>query len=153
MGAPSSEAVPGREPTPAAAGREALLKLVLRVIGGFSLLALIFVVAPYSWMNTIHDRWLGMGELSNQPVVGYLARSTSAFYALLGGLMILVSRDPRTHREVLLYIAWAITALGVTLFFIDQAEGLPQVWRLWEGPFVAAFGVLIRWLTRTLGEE
>ncbi len=153
MGAPSSEAASDREPTPSAAGREALLKLVLRVIGGFSLLALIFVVAPYSWMNTIHDRWLGMGELSSQPVVGYLARSTSAFYALLGGLLILVSRDPRAYRSVLLYLAWAIMALGVALFFIDQAEGLPPPWSLWEGPFVAAFGVLVLWLTRTLGEE
>ena len=143
MSTPSSSVAPGRE---------LLLKLVLRVIGGTSLLALIFVLAPYSWMNAIHDGWLGMGELSSQPVVGYLARSTSAFYALLGGLMIVVSRDPRACRPVLLYIAWATTALGVALFFIDRAEGLPLAWSLWEGPFVAALGSLLLWLTRGLGE-
>ena len=96
-----------------------------------------------------------MTEMINRTpyaVVGYLARSTSAFYALLGGLMIVVSRDPRACRPVLLYIAWATTALGVALFFIDRAEGLPLAWSLWEGPFVAALGSLLLWLTRGLGE-
>ena len=136
-----------------AARRETILKLVLRTIGGTSLTALVFVVAPYRWMNAIHDGWLGMGELSTQPVVGYLARSTSAFYAMLGGLLILLSLDPRAHRPVLIYLGWATAAFGVALFFIDGAEGLPSSWRLWEGPFVAAFGLLILWLTRGLGDD
>ncbi|HJO02496.1 MAG TPA: hypothetical protein QGG47_00825 [Acidobacteriota bacterium] len=140
--------------SPAAApDRESLLKLVLRIIGGVSLTALVLVVAPYTWMNAIHDGWLGMGELPSLPVVGYLARSTSAFYALLGGLMILVSGDPRAHRSVLLYIAWATTALGIALFFIDRSEGLPPAWSLWEGPFVAAVGLLLVWLVRGLASE
>ena len=63
---------------------ESALKLMLRIVGGVSLLSAIFVIAPYSWMDSIH-RWMGMGELPNAPVVGYLARSASAFYALLGG--------------------------------------------------------------------
>lgn len=107
---------------------EVALILLLRVIGGISLTSLVFVVAPYSWMNEIHDRWLGMGDLSRQPVMGYLARSTSAFYAMLGGLMMLVSRDVRKYREVLLYVGWASGVFGVALFFINRAEGLPPQW-------------------------
>ena len=71
---------------------ESALRVLLRFIGTSSLLALIFVPVPYSWMNGIHQ-YLGMGELSHQPVVGYLARSTSAFYAILGGLFLLISFD------------------------------------------------------------
>jgi hypothetical protein len=72
---------------------ESALRVLLGLIGTSSLLALIFVAAPYSWMNEIHQN-LGMGDLSHQqPVVGYLARSTSALYAILGGLFWLICFD------------------------------------------------------------
>ena len=61
------------------------LQLFLRAIGSVALLAIFAVFMPYSWMKAVHG-WLGMGTLPNDPIVGYLARSTSIFYALLGGL-------------------------------------------------------------------
>ena len=64
---------------------EVILKGFLRVLGTSSLTAVLFVFAPHSWMDGIHQ-WLGLGKLPESPVVGYLARSTSAFYAMLGGL-------------------------------------------------------------------
>jgi len=72
------------------ANSEQVLKLFLRLIGSAALLALIFVAAPHAWMDAIHAQ-MGMGQLPDAPVVGYLARSTSAFYALLGGLLWVVS--------------------------------------------------------------
>ncbi len=51
------------------------LTLLLRIMGGSSLLALIFVAAPESWMVAIHAA-LDMGALPTAPVVGYLARIT-----------------------------------------------------------------------------
>ena len=39
------------------------LVIILRVMGAVSLLALIFVFVPSSWMNAIHQT-LGLGELS-----------------------------------------------------------------------------------------
>ena len=36
---------------------------------------------------------LGLGRLPDAPIVGYLARSTSAFYAIEGGLFWVVSID------------------------------------------------------------
>jgi len=71
---------------------EKLLKLLLRFLGTTSLFALVFVVAPYSWLDSIHSL-LGMGQFPDKPVVGYLARSTSALYAILGGLFWIVSFD------------------------------------------------------------
>ncbi len=126
---------------------EQTLKLILRLMGSSSLLALIFVAAPYTWMESIHST-LGMGQLPDQPVVGYLARSTSAFYALLGGLFWVVSFDLGRHRRVLIYLGAAISSLGVVLLVVDWSEGMPPFWKNWEGPFVMAFGLAILFLSR-----
>ncbi len=125
---------------------------MLRVFGTSSLLALIFVAAPYSWMDAIHES-LGMGRLADQPVVGYLARSTSAFYALLGGLFWVVSFDLRRHRQVVVYLAAGTLFLGVVLLAVDWWEGLPLFWKLWEGPFVIAFGVAMLLLIRAIPRD
>ena len=129
-----------------------VLTIMLRGIGGVSLLALPFVVAPYSWMNAIH-MGLGMGELPSEPVVGYLTRSTSAFYALLGGLFLLLSRNPRRFRPVLMYLGVAVILFGVVLFCVDWIEGLPMVWRVIEGPFCVALGTAIFLLSRRLEDD
>jgi hypothetical protein len=129
--------------------QERLLKLFLRIIGTASLLAVAAVVMPYAWMNAVHE-WLGMGELPSEPIVGYLARSTSAFYALLGGLLWVVSFDPQRHRLVLHYLGTAIILFGATLLVVDIVEGLPLYWSVIEGPLNAAFGVCILILSRRL---
>ena len=128
---------------------EQFLKLFLRIIGTAALLAFGAVVMPYSWMNAIHQR-LGMGELPSEPIVGYLARSTSMFYALFGGLLWVVSFDLYRHRPVLCYLGAVIAFFGAVLFAVDIIEGLPLYWILFEGPVNTAFGILILALTRRL---
>jgi len=128
---------------------ERTLQLILRVMGSSSLLALFFVGVPHSWMESIHAS-LGMGQLPDEPVVGYLARSTSAFYAIVGGLFWVVSFDLERHRRVLIYLGAATTCLGVVLFLVDWAEGLPRLWAIWEGPFVVAFGIVLLVLSRRI---
>jgi hypothetical protein len=132
--------------------RERLFKLVLRIVGSAALLALVAVVIPYSWMNAIHQ-WLGMDRLPAEPIVGYLARSTSAFYALLGGLLWVVSFDLHRYRPVLIYIGSAIIFFGVTLFAIDLLEGMPLWWSLGEGPFNTAFGIVVLVLAYRMGSK
>jgi len=56
------------------------------------LLALMFVAAPRSWMRDIHVL-VDLGEMLDTPIVWYLARSVSAFYAVMGGLFWVVSFD------------------------------------------------------------
>ena len=118
------------------------LKVLFRLIGSSSLLALIFVVAPRSWMESIHLQ-SGMGQLPEGPVVGYLARSLSAFYALMGGLFWVISFDLDRNRIVVSYLGRAIVILGVILIGVDWWEGLPFFWKLWEGPFMIVMGLLI----------
>jgi len=122
-----------------------LLRWFLRLIGTASLLAILFVPAPYACMNSIH-RLLGMGVLPDAPVVGYLARSTSGFYALLGGLLWVVSFDLARYRRILWYLGVSFVLFGLSLAAIDSIEGLPLFWRVAEGPIDAGFGVIILWL-------
>jgi hypothetical protein len=119
-----------------------VLALFLRLVGTVALMAVIAVVMPYSWMNAVHQR-LGMGPLPAQPIVGYLARSLSAFYAILGGLLWVVSFDLRRHRVVLQYIGLAVVILGITLGVVDFAEGMPRFWRFAEGPLNVVLGLII----------
>ena len=123
---------------------ETFLRLVLRWEGTVSLLALFAVAMPYSTMDAIH-RWLGMGPLPAEPIVGYLARSVSAFYALFGALLWLLSFDLRRHRPTLRFLGVATIVLGAILIGIDWVEGLPRFWRLGEGPVVMVVGVAIAW--------
>ena len=129
--------------------QELLFKLFLRIIGTAALLALFAVFLPYSWMNAIHQ-WLGMGELPSEPIVGYLARSTSAFYALLGGLLWVVSFDLRRHRVILCYLGIVIAIFGAAVLVIDLLEGMPLWWAVGEGPFNFVFGAAIFMWARKL---
>ena len=96
----------------------AALKLLLRVVGSASLLALIFVVAPESRMVSMHAD-LGLGRLPDAPIVGYLARSTSAFYAIEGGLFWVVSFDLVRYRPVVRYLGATTAVFGVVLLGVD----------------------------------
>lgn len=129
------------------ANRDAILRVFLRVVGSVSLLAAPCAMMPYVWMNAIHGR-LGMGELPAAPVVGYLARSTSAFYAVLGGLLWVLSTDLPRYRPVLNYAGGALVALGVMLGVVDWVEGMPLLWCLGEAPVVVLFGLVILSLNR-----
>jgi hypothetical protein len=110
------------------------------------------MVMPVCWMDAAH-RLLGMGPLPAGPVVGYLARSTSAFYAMVGGLLILVSFDIARHRRALAYLGAVHVAFGLALLATDIAEGMPLFWTLAEGPANAAIGVGILVLLRGSGRK
>jgi hypothetical protein len=128
---------------------ERFLQGFLRIIGTAGLLAIPFALMPHDWMDSIHQD-LGMGELPSAPIVGYLARSASLFYALLGGLFWVLSCDLRRHLSVLTYVGWALLVFGVLMFAFDIAEGMPRWWILAEGPFNILFAAVILVLSRRL---
>jgi hypothetical protein len=131
---------------------ERVLRFMLRYIGIVSLLALIAVFMPEAWMDAIH-RAIGMGPLPAEPIVGYLARSLSMFYALMGGLLLLCSFDLRRHRVVLCYLAAAFIFFGIVVWIVDFREGMPSYWKHAEGPIVVLFGAVILILTARLESE
>jgi hypothetical protein len=119
-----------------------ILVWLLRVSGAMTLTALGAVFMPYEWMNLIHQR-LGMGDLPNMPIVGYLTRSVSALYALHGALLIFVPLDGHRYLPIVRFLGWAGVVMGVLLFGLDRAVGMPVPWANREGPFVVAISVVI----------
>jgi hypothetical protein len=128
--------------------RERALACVMRVVGGVSALGFVFVFVPYSMMNAIHGDLLGLGTLPSAPVVGYLARSTSAFYGMLGVIFIATSFDVRRYRPLIGLLVGFMAALAVVLLGVDFTESLPAWWRLAEGPFILAISVVMWQLWR-----
>jgi hypothetical protein len=121
-----------------------ILCMLLRYLGSVSLLALGAVVMPYRWMDATH-RWLGMGPLPSAPIVGYLARSLSLFYALFGGLLWLLSLNPERYRAILVYVAASFVVFGLIMVGVDLSEGMPAFWPRGEGSIIIFFGGVILW--------
>src|SRR5271155_3846213 len=86
-----------------------LVILFRYLLGIGSLFALIPVVMPWSWMAATH-RWLGLGEMPTGPIVAYLARSLSAFYALVGALCLVMASDLDRYRPLVRFFGVPRTA-------------------------------------------
>jgi hypothetical protein len=123
------------------------LAILLRIVGVGALFALVAVFMPLSWMATTH-RWLGLGEMPTGPVVEYLARSVSAFYALFGGLCLVVASDLGRYRPLVRFLGVAFAVLSLALLGVDLAAGMPWWWTASEGPGGVVFGALLFVLAR-----
>ena len=121
---------------------ERVLKWFLRVGGVFVLLALIPVFAPTDWLAVCHER-LGLGPLPKGAIVEYLMRSLSAFYAMYGGLLLVLAADPRRYSGVITYTAIASVAFGLAMICVDSRAGMPLAWTLSEGPFAILLGIAV----------
>jgi len=126
---------------------ERKLALFLRAIGCLDMLAVAAVIMPRPVMNLAHA-WTGLGEIPQEPIVGYLARSASALYVLHGAIVVFLSFDVARYERLIRFMALAALIHGAALFGIDVAEGMPPLWRYGEGPVFAATGMLVLWLQR-----
>lgn len=132
--------------------QEKTLVWLLRICGIILLTALMPVVMPFSWMQVIH-RYLGMGELPTGPIMGYLTRSLSLFYALHGSLIIFVSMDIRRYLPFVKFLAVVSILFGASMAVLDSAVGMPLKWALCEGPLVILLGGVILWLAGRISES
>lgn len=119
----------------------------LRILGAVDMLALIAVIMPLEWMSHINDL-CGLGPLPESRVVGYLARTTSALYALHGALLLFISGDVNRYRPLITFLAVATVVHGAILLGIDLFTGMPFFWTMLEAPLFAATGILVLWLQR-----
>src|SRR5437660_7391266 len=97
-----------------------VLVILLRFGGVIALFAVVAVLMPLSWMAATH-RWLGLGEMPTGPVVEYLARSVSAFYALFGALCLVVASDLERYRPLARFLGVAVALMGVISVGVDLA--------------------------------
>lgn len=126
---------------------ELALIVILRFVGVTGLFALPFVFLPFAWLQDIH-RLLGLGEMPSGPVVDYLARSLSAFYALVAAAILYLSFTIDRHRDLIFFLGILSCLMGGLFLFIDLAAGMPLSWVLTEGPPTTATGALICWLVK-----
>jgi len=79
-------------------------------------------------------RWLGLGEMPTGPVVEYLARSLSAFYALVGALCLVMTSDLERYRPLVRFLSLTLALMGAIFTWVDLAAGMPAWWSAGEGP-------------------
>lgn len=128
---------------------ETHLVLFLRLTAALLLPALGAVFMPFPWMDAVHQ-WLGLGELRDQPMTQYLARTLSALYAALGMMCLVVSRDVRRYTPLLRFSGWGSVVFGLWLLALDVTIGMPLLWTVFEAPFVVGYGIGLIWLVRRL---
>jgi hypothetical protein len=121
----------------------------LRLTAVTLLAALLAVVMPYALMNEIH-RWLGLSDLPDMPIVGYLTRSLSALYAFLGVICWFVSYDVRRYLPLLQLTVPGALFLGAALCAIDVLVEMPAAWMLVETVFVLLWASVLWWLVRRI---
>jgi len=118
---------------------------LLRVLGAVNFAAAVAVVAPRAWLAGCHE-FLGLGPFPTAPIAGYLARTTSLWFASFGILLWFVARDIPRYSQVIAFLGWAMVIQGGVVFAIDCCEGLPLWWIAIEGPTCLLLGVSMLWL-------
>lgn len=135
--------------TPARADR--LLAWLLRAVGGLLVCALPAVPLSHRMMAAVHRDALGMGELPDAPVVGYLARTASLLYAVHGAVMLFLSFDVPRYRPLIVLVGWLNGLFGAACLAVDVAAGMPGWWTALEGPTILTAAVLTVALARRGG--
>lgn len=119
---------------------ERYLKLLLLVVGIVSLPAIIAVFMPHSWLV----RGVELAEPGTEVgvLVSYLSRLLSAFYTLLGGMLLVFSTDVRRYAGPIRLVAlWSLMA--VVGFLIPGVPALARGgfgWFIWFVAGDVAFG-------------
>ena len=73
-----------------------------------------------------------LGPFPTAPIVEYLARSLSAFYALHGVITLVISTDVPRYRPLIGVWAWSFVALGLItmlIFIVLLLDGLVYAWK------------------------
>ncbi len=120
---------------------EKALKVVLWVFGGPAVLAVVPALMPHSWL--VRGVELAEPGTPVQLLMEYLARALSAFYALLGILLLLFSTDLRRYGPAIRFVAlWCF--LPGAAFLVYAIPGWPEIgggWFFWFILSDVAYGI------------
>jgi hypothetical protein len=132
-------------------GDRVLVILFRYLLGIGGLFALVPVLMPMSWMVATH-RWLGLGEMPTGPIVEYLARNLSAFYALVGALCLMLASDLDRYRPLVRFFGVCLALLGIAFTGVDLTAGMPWWWTALEGPGAVPLGAMVYFLARPVSK-
>lgn len=122
-----------------------LLEGLLWLFGGFGLLAIVPTLMPQGWLAAaVH---LAEPGTPVRLLVEYLARSISAMYVLLGGLLCLGATDVRRYAPMLRWMAVFLFVAGLAecLLLVLGPDPKNVVWLLLsvDGGIIALFGLAV----------
>lgn len=106
------------------------------------MLSVVAVVMPYVWIEWAHSR-VGLGDFPAAPIAVYLARSSSALYALHGLFLLFISREVVRYAPLIRFMGLTAVGHGLLVMLIDTWAGLPLWWILLEGPAFSLTGIVI----------
>jgi len=90
---------------------EKYLRLLLRIVGASAILAIVAVIMPHSWLVY----WVNLAEpgTSVRVLIPYLARLLSAYYVLLGVLLVFFASDVRRYilSDAIFGVVFAVAML------------------------------------------
>ena len=121
---------------------EKVLIIILRVSGLLLITAFIFLFVPYEIMAQIHKQ-IGLGHFPQIPILAYLARSVSLFYAIHGAIILFISFDINKYSQILKLLCYLGILFGICLFFIDLNAPMPSYWTYGEGPLAVILSLII----------
>ena len=124
-----------------------LLAYLVRALGTVDFLALAVVFMSKDTIGSIHSS-VGLGDMPDEPIVWYLARSASTFYAVFGALVFFVSFDVERYRPLIRFFAIVGAVHGILLFWIGRGSGLPSWWWSSEGPMFLVIAAAVFFLAR-----
>ncbi|MFC1494039.1 hypothetical protein ACFL6W_02055 [Thermodesulfobacteriota bacterium] len=128
---------------------EISLKIILRISGIMLITAFGAVLLPYDTMARIHQQ-IGLGNLPNAPILDYLARSVSLFYAMHGVIAIYISFNLMRYLQILKLLCYLGFLFGIALFIIDIKAPMPAYWAFTEGPIILSLNLAIYILANML---
>jgi hypothetical protein len=128
---------------------EKCLKFILRLNGVLAMMAVVAVVMPHAWLAGCVSK-VEPG-LPVEFVVGYLARSLSMFFVLVGAFLVIFSTDVLRYRVpitvVAIWILMAIFCFGA--YSWPYLSDLSKQWFFWfvvgdaTWSFVFALAILV----------
>ncbi|MDG1873169.1 MAG: hypothetical protein P8J27_04610 [Mariniblastus sp.] len=101
----------------------------------------------------VTHRWMGLGEMSTQPVTEFLARSLSAFHVFLGVFCLVLSSNVERYLPLISILGIVFIFLGFTFTGICLATGMPWWWTALEGPHELLVGTALLFLTRSFAKN
>ena len=128
------------------------LVLLLRLTAVGCALAIFAVFMPRDWMAWCHDR-IVPGGFPQGPVIDYLARSVSLFYAGLAVILWLAAADVRRYAPLIRLLAIAGIVFGVIITTSNVLTGMPRFWQVGEALSIFPICIIVLWLRRRLVNE
>jgi hypothetical protein len=132
---------------------ERWLRRFLRLVGAGCLLATVAAALPASWLDALHARTGLPGDYGAAPITDYLARSTSLWWAFMGGGFLVASADVRRFRPLIVYLAVALSVIGAALVVVDIALAFPWWWVVGEFLLAAPVAAVVLVLLRGVAQQ